>query len=620
MLMMRGRIYGRLGKKKARLPVNSILPVISGTPVVGQTLTATTGVWAGAQPISYSYQWYRNGVAIPGETSNSYILAPVDADAIITVKVTATNTAGTANINATPVGPVAAVGGGLILTGETDGIGVDFSYATDAHRIVVKTGSTSVGYALDNFFLNGGTSPKLVFDAAGNLGWTRHNLCLQSQSFNQTTPWNPTTAVTFTADAAVAPDGTTTADKIVEVANSSNHQVLHSNIGTIAGATYTFSVYAKAAERSWISLIPLNAAPTDWFDIGTGAIGTSANAGAIASAGNGWYRISITFVATATHGPVIMLRQSNGQAAIYAGDGVSGAYLWGAQLNRGAVPLAYLPTTTAVRIGLAVDYHPTTHAPLGLLCEPATQNLVLNSAVLVTQNIATAASPYTLSFFGTGSVTLSGSTTAGPLTGTGANNRVSLTFTPGAGTVTLTVAGTVTKAQMEGSSAATSYIETFGAGVSRAADNYTFLLSAIPPLGSEYSLYARFASPLPSAGRYVFVVTDGTVAEYGGILSNPVVRFASTDTGGQAGAIAGGTLAADVFSSAAVRMKLNDAAMSTDGAAAVVDNIITLPTVSEVRFGGTGSNAASTGIFRLQKMAIVCRGWDNATLTTKAAA
>jgi hypothetical protein len=110
------------------------------------------------------------------------------------------------------------------------------------------------------------------------------------------------------------------------------------------------------------------------------------------------------------------------------------------------------------------------------------------------------------------------------------------------------------------------------------------------------------------------------VAEYGGILSNPVVRFASTDTGGQAGAIAGGTLAADVFSSAAVRMKLNDAAMSTDGAAAVVDNIITLPTVSEVRFGGTGSNAASTGIFRLQKMAIVCRGWDNATLTTKAAA
>ena len=50
-----------------------------------------------------------------------------------------------------------------------------------------------------------------------------------------------------------------------------------------------------------------------------------------------------------------------------------------AQLNRGSVPTAYLPTTTAARYGLALDYDPVTHAAKGLLCEPAATNLLLRS-------------------------------------------------------------------------------------------------------------------------------------------------------------------------------------------------------------------------------------------------
>jgi hypothetical protein len=74
-----------------------------------------------------------------------------------------------------------------------------------------------------------------------------------------------------------------------------------------------------------------------------------------------------------------------------------------------------------------------------------------------TRTFTTGAVEYTLSIYGTGSVTLSGTSTAGPLQGTGANDRVTLTFTPTAGTLTLTVSGTVTNAQIELGASATAY-------------------------------------------------------------------------------------------------------------------------------------------------------------------
>ena len=79
----------------------------------------------------------------------------------------------------------------------------------------------------------------------------------------------------------------------------------------------------------------------------------------------------------------------------------------------------------------------------------ARKNWLLATDVLSTQSVATKAQAYVLSFWGTGTVTLSGTSTAGPLVGTGAGNRVSLTFTPTAGTLTLTVSGSVTNAQLE---------------------------------------------------------------------------------------------------------------------------------------------------------------------------
>jgi len=79
----------------------------------------------------------------------------------------------------------------------------------------------------------------------------------------------------------------------------------------------------------------------------------------------------------------------------------------------------------------------------------ARKNKLLGTEALATQNVTVLAAQHVLSFYGTGTVTLSGVSTAGPLVGTGVGNRVSLTFTPTAGTLTLTVSGSVTQAQLE---------------------------------------------------------------------------------------------------------------------------------------------------------------------------
>jgi hypothetical protein len=79
----------------------------------------------------------------------------------------------------------------------------------------------------------------------------------------------------------------------------------------------------------------------------------------------------------------------------------------------------------------------------------ARKNWLVGTETLATQTVTTKALPYVLSFWGTGTITLTGTSTAGPLVGNGADNRVYLEFTPTAGTLTVTVSGTVSKAQLE---------------------------------------------------------------------------------------------------------------------------------------------------------------------------
>jgi hypothetical protein len=75
------------------VPVNTGLPVITGTAQVGVTLSGSNGTWTNA-PTGYTYQWFANGVAIGGATSNTFLLTATQLGTVITFTVTASNAGG----------------------------------------------------------------------------------------------------------------------------------------------------------------------------------------------------------------------------------------------------------------------------------------------------------------------------------------------------------------------------------------------------------------------------------------------------------------------------------------------------------------------------------------------
>jgi hypothetical protein len=75
-------------------PDNTVLPAITGTAEVDETLTATPGTWTGAAPIIHAFQWFADGEAIPGATGTTYVPVAGDVGKVISVMVTAANVSG----------------------------------------------------------------------------------------------------------------------------------------------------------------------------------------------------------------------------------------------------------------------------------------------------------------------------------------------------------------------------------------------------------------------------------------------------------------------------------------------------------------------------------------------
>ncbi len=72
-------------------PSNTVTPIASGTPAMGQTLSCTTGAWKGSPAPTFTYSWLRDGVAITGVTASTYVVQATDQGNGVTCRVTATN-------------------------------------------------------------------------------------------------------------------------------------------------------------------------------------------------------------------------------------------------------------------------------------------------------------------------------------------------------------------------------------------------------------------------------------------------------------------------------------------------------------------------------------------------
>jgi hypothetical protein len=227
---------------------------------------------------------------------------------------------------------------------------------------------TSSSETLDPRITFSRTTNATRINSAGVLEYAPHNLVTFSEQFDNAV-WTKT-AVTVSTNVEVSPDNTSTADKLVEDTANASHQIGISGITAPTTVVSTFSFYAKAAGRTVIQVrygvqslanrgqgnIDLsNGTVAIVQNIGT-ATGTTITASPV---GNGWYRVVISTnpndAASTQMRAIIILGSvavSSMTGAAYLGDGTSGVFLWGAQLNVGALQ-PYYPTTVKNLLGFS---------------------------------------------------------------------------------------------------------------------------------------------------------------------------------------------------------------------------------------------------------------------------
>lgn len=154
----------------------------------------------------------------------------------------------------------------------------------------------------------------------------------------------------ISADVAVAPDGQSTADKFVSNTNTAQHRVKQTASLT-AGTTYTGTVYVKKAGYDYhMKIWSAPGSATMSVNLDTGAVintgGSEYVGSSVTSLPNGWYRVSLTMT-TVSGGTYTQMNYLYNNSESFTGDGTSGIYLWGAQLESGNFASSYIPTTSA---------------------------------------------------------------------------------------------------------------------------------------------------------------------------------------------------------------------------------------------------------------------------------
>ncbi len=239
--------------------------------------------------------------------------------------------------------------------------------ATTGSNLVTFTRASSGTFVGSDGLLQTATNDTPRFDHNPTTGESlgllveeqRANLHIKSEEFGDAA-WTATaTESSVTTDATTAPNGTSTADLFkCLTTNDIVRRLVTTTAITVANATtYTASIFIKANSWRYVGLA-LNANSTN-FNTSAGSctfdleLGTFSNVSGLTAQQatqlqNGWWRVSITGTTVTTTATLRISLQDAAEAPNLAAVGVvdAGIHLWGAQLEAGAFPTSYIPTTT----------------------------------------------------------------------------------------------------------------------------------------------------------------------------------------------------------------------------------------------------------------------------------
>jgi len=225
---------------------------------------------------------------------------------------------------------------------------------------ILPTGTFLVNNSLDevSYSLNGTTGAYTYNNGVS----TSVNKLNYSQDF---TNWNKNVApndYTVSADSTAAPDGSTTADLIIKGTTAGTSSICYKLFTGAINTAYCGSIYVKAGGYSKVKVkfggTAFNNIDTGGtFDLaGVGTVNSIINGSTvtITSVGNGWYRITVTATSDADGGNYVfsITPLDATYNEVFAGNGTSGIYLWGAQVELGSAATAYVATgaTTSINI------------------------------------------------------------------------------------------------------------------------------------------------------------------------------------------------------------------------------------------------------------------------------
>jgi hypothetical protein len=261
-------------------------------------------------------------------------------------------------------GPV-GVGGPLTVVGATTLAAATMASATVTNAVEAGGGAVAEQLVVDNFtaassaVLRGGSTNLLTYsEQFDNAAWAKTNSSV-------------------TANTVIAPDGTLTGDALIPSSGALFAIISTPTISQAKNGTYSGSVYIKFAgftfaqvavgafsSNSVFAFINLLTGETAIRNDGA-ASGATASA---VNAGNGWWKLSVSGipkVGDATTGIALSCGPAGSltSVTIPAANGTSGIFIWGAQLNVGATPAAYLQT---VATAVTTAYAAPIESPNGL--------------------------------------------------------------------------------------------------------------------------------------------------------------------------------------------------------------------------------------------------------------